>query len=291
MIDDYFDYYRLEVEKASHHFGRIRSNGFTIAVHVFRPAQPSGSAFVLHGYNDHAALLKRMIDTLLDLNLSVITFDLPGHGLSSGERSTIEGFQQYMDVFADVKQRFERYLPKPHYLMGHSTGGGISFDHILQNPDHSFSKLILLAPLVRSARWKLSKTGHFMLKPFKKTIGRRFHPETSDSAYVEFWLNDPLQHPDIPLQWIQAMFNWEEDLADRPSDSLATLIIQGKKDAVVEWKHNVPFLESKFPNHQTLLLETGRHQLVNEAGTLRDSIYQTIRSFLTTGITSNQQKN
>ena len=284
QITNYLDFYGLNFDQATHHFGQVNAKGFKIAVHMYRPVNPAGSAIIVHGYNDHSGLQTRLIATMLNLNLSVLTFDLPGHGLSSGERSTIDDFQQYLDVFADVKQRFESFLPQPHYLMGHSTGGAIAFDYLLNNSDHRFEKLILLAPLVRSARWRLSKTGHFMLKPFKKTIGRRFHPESSDSAYVEFWLNDPLQHPDISLKWIQAMFNWEENLNTELLDSIPTLIIQGKQDGVVEWKHNVPFLESKFPNHQTLMLETARHQLVNEGGALRDSIYQTIRSFLTTDL-------
>ena len=280
LVEAYFDYYDLNFENTTHHFGRINSNGYTIAVHVYRPRNPAGSAFVLHGYNDHSALMRRLIGAMLELDLAVITYDLPGHGLSSGERSTIPDFQQYLDVFSDVKQRFERYLQQPHYLMGHSTGGAISFDYLLHHPNHTFEKLILLAPLVRSSRWRLSKTGHFIMKPFKKTVGRRFHPETSDSAYVQFWLSDPLQNADIPLEWIQAMFNWEKHVAADPRDSLQALIIQGRDDGVVDWEHNIPVLRAKFPNNQMLWLQTARHQLVNEGGAIRDSIYQAITSFL-----------
>ena len=42
-------------------------------------------------------------------------------------------------------------------------------------------------------------------------------------------------------------------------------VIQGTKDDIVDWRHNIPFLKEKIPDLKVIYIKKARHQLVNEA--------------------------
>jgi alpha-beta hydrolase superfamily lysophospholipase len=47
--------------------------------------------------------------------------------------------------------------------------------------------------------------------------------------------------------------------------SAPVTIIQGTKDDVVDWRHNIPVLEEKIPGVTIIYITNARHQLMNEA--------------------------
>ena len=117
-VVSYFDYYKLGIENSGidHIFGTFRSGDETLAAHIFRPKQYKGAVIVLHGYFDHCGQLNRLIKYLLQNGYAVAAFDLPGLGLSSGQRGAIDDFSQYCQALLDFTDKVKPRLKGPYHL-------------------------------------------------------------------------------------------------------------------------------------------------------------------------------
>jgi alpha-beta hydrolase superfamily lysophospholipase len=279
----YFQYYGIDYEDAAHYFGYFKSRDYKIVTHILMPAASRGTVFLLHGYLDHTGLLKNIIHLLLSMGFAVATYDLPGHGLSSGERVAIDDFSEYASVFNDFITLFAPRLPTPLHLIGHSTGCAIAYEYLHQHTVHPFDRIIFLAPLVHSNHWRLSKAGHWLTDPFIDKIPRTFKENTSDGNYLAFLAGDPLQSRHIPLKWITAMYAWEEKIHDYPGIDQPLCIIQGQDDSVVDWRYNISFLKDKIGPVNIKLIPEAKHQLINERVDLRLKIFHEIRICLEKG--------
>ena len=95
----YLDFYGINFESEfaglQHSLGTIESCQQRLAVHVLRQPQATRVLLLVHGYLDHVGLFGHLIRFGLERGYTVVAFDLPGHGLSSGERVSIEDFSDY----------------------------------------------------------------------------------------------------------------------------------------------------------------------------------------------------
>lgn len=54
-------------------------------------------AVIVHGYAEHIGRYREVAHVLTDAGLTVVGFDLRGHGRSSGGRGVIRSFTDYLD--------------------------------------------------------------------------------------------------------------------------------------------------------------------------------------------------
>ena len=253
--------------------GRFTAGGYEIVSQVWWPASsPVATLFVIHGFYDHMGLYRHVIEWGLDHGFVVIACDLPGHGLSSGERASIDDFARYQAVLQGLFIEAQSLqLPQPWHLCGQSTGGAIVLDHLLrcgaQSPAQG--QAILLSPLVRPKGWSWSKLSYYLLRPFVKGIARRFSENSNDPAFLPFLQADPLQPVRLPTAWVGALARWIPRIEGAAPSTRQPLVIQGQDDKTVDWQHNLEVLKAKFNQPQTLLLPEARHHLANETPEIR----------------------
>lgn len=252
--------------------GRFEAGGYQLVSQFWWPARAKATLFLFHGFYDHTGLYRHVIDWALDQGFAVIACDLPGHGLSSGERASIRDFSEYQDtlqgLFAEAKSID---LPQPWHLCGQSTGGAIVIDHVLnagaQSPAQG--QVILLSPLVRPRAWGWSQLSYHLLRPFVKGIARRFSENSNDPDFLPFLQADPLQPLRLPTAWVGALARWVKRIEAAPHSLRRPLIVQGQADMTVDWQHNLGVLRAKFDRPQVLMLPEARHHLANETLALR----------------------
>ncbi|MGK0500939.1 MAG: lysophospholipase [Oceanicoccus sp.] len=278
---EYFRFYGInfeeKIEHVKHYFGHFDSGPFKLVAHYFQHQQATRTCFILHGYYDHSGLFGHVINYCLQRKISVVIFDLPGHGLSTGPRATIDSFEQYQHALRDLVLLFNDKSPQPWYAIGQSTGASILIDFILSGGDDIFKKAVLLAPLVKPRRWRSSQALHAVCQPFVERVTRRFAINSHDQKFLDFLKNeDPLQSKELPLQWVAALQQWIPQFIHKPPLRFSPLIIQGKQDKTVDWKFNVPLIKQKFPNAKSYYLQRGRHQLVNESEEIRAPMFTAI---------------
>lgn len=261
--------------------GRFEVAGYEIVSQVWLPQQPKATLFLLHGFYDHMGLYRHIVDWAVAQGFAVISCDLPGHGLSSGSRASINDFAEYQLVLQQLFVEAQALqLPQPWHLCGQSTGGAIVIEHLLYHGSDSPAQgqAILLAPLVRPRAWGWSKLSYYLLKPFVKDIARRFSENSNAPAFLPFLLADPLQPQRLPTAWVGALASWISRIENAPRSTRSPLIIQGEADMTVDWSHNLAVLGEKFAQPQILMLHEARHHLANELPELRAQYFEFVKN-------------
>lgn len=272
---DYQRFYGLDLPAQSW-LGAFSVAGFDLVGQVWLPDAPVATLFLLHGYYDHMGLYRHVIGWALQQGFAVIGCDLPGHGLSSGERASIADFAVYQQVLDALFEQAPRLdLPRPWHLCGQSTGGAIVVDHLLHCGEQSPAdgQVILLAPLVRPRAWHWSKLSYRVLRHFVDGIERRFSANTNDPAFLAFLEADPLQPRRLPTAWVGALMAWIKRIEAAPHSRRRPLIVQGEADGTVDWPYNLRVLKEKFDEPQILLLPEARHHLANELPDIRQRYF------------------
>jgi alpha-beta hydrolase superfamily lysophospholipase len=274
----FYDLANLVGDRLIHSWlGRLDVDGYEIVGQVWLPEKPVATMFLFHGFYDHMGLYRHVIDWALAQGFAVISCDLPGHGLSSGSRASINDFAEYQAVLQRLMVEAEVLkLPHPWHLCGQSTGGAIVIDHLLHRGTDSPAqgKVILLSPLVRPRAWGWSRLSYYALKPFVKGIARRFTENSNAPAFLPFLLADPLQPRRLPTAWVGALAQWIVRIERAPACARSPIIIQGDADMTVDWLHNLTILKAKFREPEILILDQARHHLANESPELRARYFE-----------------
>ncbi|WP_439887106.1 alpha/beta hydrolase [Pseudomonas sp. MBLB4123] len=283
-IQAYRAFYGIDLGRQHAHLdsrlGSFPVAGYQIAAQLWAPPQPRATLLLVHGYYDHMGLYRHVIDWALGMNFAVLACDLPGHGLSSGPRASIDDFAEYQQVLVGLLDEAAQLgLPQPWHLCGQSTGGAILLDYLLSGaPRPEVGQSILLAPLVRPRAWAWSKLSYRLLSPFVKAIPRRFSENSHDAEFIDFVQNrDPLQPRNLPTAWFAALARWVPRIEAAPRSAASPLIVQGEADMTVDWGHNLEVLREKFAAPQILCLPEARHHLANEVPALRQRYFDFLR--------------
>ncbi|MFC7062083.1 alpha/beta hydrolase [Halobacillus seohaensis] len=281
-IKAYLNYYGLNFQDVDLHFGNIEIDETEIIVQIFKTKESKGIIFILHGYLNHVGHLKHIIQYLTKHNYTVISYDLQGHGLSNGKRASIESFSDYVVTLEKLMKKSRDELEGPFYVMGHSTGGAIAINYVLQNPLHHFDKVILVAPLIRSNYWLLTRIGYSLANsfPFINKLKMYIQKNSANKTHMNFTKRDPLQLNTVPLAWLKALMKWNEEISTYNPVNTETLVIQGNKDTTIDWKYNVKFITEKFNNLQIVQIDEGKHELLNESRQIRAALFSAILRFL-----------
>jgi len=267
-----------------YHQGYLKTGRHQVMAHYYRLPKGNsekGTVFILHGYFDHVGLYSQLIDQCLSAGFDVFAYDQPGHGLSSGTPAAIGDFLEYQNVLQDVLVAAKGQVQGPWFAVGQSTGGAILIDYLLSN-HHSqetsdFLKVVLLAPLIRPAGWLGAKVLHSLAKPFFSRWRRVFGTNSGNTRFLRFLRDlDPLQARAVHVDWISALRQWVPRIESAHPVNFPVTVIQGEKDATVDWEHNLRIIRNKFSSVEERRIPDGRHHLVNEAQDLQAIVFNTI---------------
>lgn len=282
-FSQYLDFYSLdfftEMPAVFHALGSIDAPPYRIAGHYWLPSRdnPGRETVVLvHGYFDHVGLYHHLIRHLLERGYAVVAFDLPGHGLSSGERASIESFDHYVAVLDVILALVRRSpaLPDRISAIGQSTGGAILIKRILEEGGDEFRKVTVLAPLVAPVHWWLNRFMFAVIRHFRERISRKFLASSSDPEFLDFLADrDPLQDTEVPLLWIGAMKAWIDECRRAAPVDYPVTIVQGDNDGTIAWRYNLRLLRKKLPKAQLRMIPGAGHHLVNERADLRRRVF------------------
>ena len=280
-LDGYLRYYHFDRNRMQHYrAGLVTRSAQDLFVQCFYAKQHKGTVFLVHGYLDHSGGLSRTINVLLGSGYTILTVDLPGHGLSQGEEGSIHSFQEYNVAVRDAYHAMVPYMPSGERIgMGHSTGAAILFQAAGQK-DLGFDRLVLAAPLYLPYQWKKTKG---MIKFASRLIPRSkrtFKRNSDDERYHLFITHDPLQVHYLRAEWFFAMATWQEEIRYSSIVRIPVYLVQGQKDTTVDSEHTIAFYSQKCRNIQVCMIPEARHQILNERQTLRKDVHRRILSFL-----------
>ncbi len=261
-----------------HRVGTVSSGAFSLLAHLWLQPGATRNLVLVHGYFDHSGLYGQLVDYGLTQNANVLIFDLPGHGLSSGAAAAITDFSQYGRAIADAMGAAG--LPAlPNWVIAQSMGAAAVVEYARGYP-WPFTGAVLLAPLVRPTGWAGINLAYALVGRILNSVPRGFAVNSSDTDFLAFVKDDPLQSHRVPLTWVRALRRWVRTLPLRDLGVGPALVIQGDADGTVDWRHNLPWIGTLFPGSRVEMLAGAGHHLANESGPLMQAYLSIISDYL-----------
>jgi len=308
LLDAYFIHYGFDMVQRYHHgmkyfFGSIEMHSeesYSLTTHVWQSSKSKACVFVAHGLFDHVGLYLQLVHYLLDNNYTVVAVDFPGHGLSSGAIGSIKDFKDYgiaIDLVKDfiVKNKSvllvnDKGCDIPCFAVGQSTGCAalmryffLDFEKGSDVQSHNkklFSKIALVAPLVRPKSWLTVSISYMILSKFISSLTRNFTKNSHDRKFIKFISkHDPLQPRRISVEWVGSMIRWVKNFSGFKTQDVNVLIVQGTGDSTVDYNYNIPAIQEKFANTKLEFIEDAKHHFVNESDAYRLKGFAYIKTF------------
>lgn len=120
--------------------------GVTLHYRSWRPAHPRAVLVIVHGLAEHSGRYDNVVQYLAPRGYAIYAFDLRGHGRSHGQRGHVDAWGEYRADLGTFLARVAQWEPNlPCFLLGHSMGGVIVLDYVIEHPG-GLTGVIVSAP-------------------------------------------------------------------------------------------------------------------------------------------------
>ena len=125
-------------------------SGANIFYRCWTPAEPRAVLLLAHGLAEHSGRYGDFASFFADAGIATCALDFPGHGRSDGKRGHVRDFQEYTDALGQLLSLARQAHPDiPFVLFGHSMGGLIAADFLLQHQSE-FVAAVLTGAAIQS---------------------------------------------------------------------------------------------------------------------------------------------
>ena len=225
--------------------------------------------FIVHGICEHSGRYKELAEAFNKEGFSVITYDLRGHGKSSGKPGYVKRFQDHIDDLSKVIRGNDNKAVK-RYILGHSLGGLIGHIYMTTNKEKIDGFIASGAP-----------TGYLKsVKPLTK-IGYRWFGFLSvknnfangtlsrDTKVEEEYINDPLVLKKFKIRLAGEMFvRGVKYLRENVINNIRPiLLLHGKNDKIVPKEQSEDIYKKISHKDKKLKIYNNMyHEIFNEIG-------------------------
>ena len=125
-------------------------SGANIFYRCWATAESRAVLLLAHGLAEHSGRYGDFASYFADAGIATYALDFPGHGRSDGKRGHIRDFQEYTDALGALLSLAREAHPDiPFVLFGHSMGGLIAVDFLLQHQSE-FAAAVLTGAAIQS---------------------------------------------------------------------------------------------------------------------------------------------
>jgi lysophospholipase len=220
------------------------SGGTTLYGEWFAPPSPRGVAVVLHGYAEHCGRYRELANVLHRAGLAVITYDMRGHGQSTGQRGHIDSVGDYLDDLEAATGHADALAGKglPRVLIGHSNGSLVALRALTDRSRQPDVVGVAVSSPFLGLRMPLSR-----IKVAAALVTSRLTPRlalsnelkiedlTSDAGKLAERRADTLCHPWATARWFSESLAAQQHVYDHASSvTVPTLWLVSGADAIAD---------------------------------------------------------
>lgn len=181
------------------------ADNLSLAVTGWLPVEtPQRIVLVVHGHGEHKLRYTDVAAFYNKAGYGLFAMDLRGHGDSEGKRGHAPSMDQLLlDLEYFIRHVREEYLNADFFLYGHSMGGNIVLNYLLQDKSKEIKAAIVSSPWIRlkfkPPKWKLvlGKIATKILPSFCESSELLPEEISSVPKEVEAYANDPDIHDQI----------------------------------------------------------------------------------------------
>ena len=246
---------------------------------------------VLHDicdYHGRYEILAQYLWAKFNQEINITFIDLKGHGLSSGTRSYIQDFDEYVEDLHLILNEDETHDTKK-VLIGQGLGGLIALSYIQKYENIArtqISSVVLSNPLLY-LNIDIHNIYETILKRINKYAGKLRFPYrvkgsdlTSDRVRIESYNSDPLINHYMSIAQVEEIVRKSRQLLDYSYFlDVPLLMLLGKNDFLLNWKKCSLFMKGmpKELANERLYSHSG-HDLFNEKN--RDKVFNDIYNWI-----------
>lgn len=191
-----------------------------------------GAILLVHGFGEHCGRYDAFVSALNSWGYSCMRFDYRGHGRSQGKRGHVDSYQDYIDDLRCAQAHFKTLYPQgPHFLLGHSNGGLISFLS-LQEDQSSWDGVVLSSPFfgfeIKIPLWKrvLGKGMSRLVPQFQLPTDLQGSQVSHDPAVIQAYDQDPLMGRVASARWLTEVLKAHTFLEEIASNLEVPILMQ-----------------------------------------------------------------
>jgi alpha-beta hydrolase superfamily lysophospholipase len=199
--------------------------------------EPKAALLIVHGLAEHSGRYGNVVDYLAPLGYALYALDHVGHGRSEGRRAYVDRFSDYtatLDTFVDMVRGWQPGVPL--FLIGHSMGGLICIDYLLDHPS-DVAGAVLSGTAVQMPG-DITPVTLFLAKVLSALVPRaglqslESEHISSDSGVVQAYIDDPMVHTGpIPARTgAEILRAQQRAMAKAPTIGVPILMVHGAED-------------------------------------------------------------
>lgn len=243
-----------------------------------------GAVLVIHGLGEHCGRYAHIAEFLNANEFDVRTYDLRGHGKSSGIRGAISSENALLE---DLKSLYKDFAEDRHeelFLLGHSMGGAIALraavEKIITPRGLILSSPAVTANLSFTDKLKL-KIGRLMPNAAVSN-GLKVDYISHDKKVVEDYKNDPLVHRKITPRLANFVIDSGQKSLKKAADfRIPTLLLVAGDDHLVD-ATGAKRLFDRLPKSSAEMhfYDDLYHEIFNETANRRAEVFADLKNWL-----------
>jgi len=261
-----------------------QADGLSLFGRHWAADNPHAVISLVHGFGEHSGRYDHMAKHLNAHGVCVIAVDLRGHGQTNGPRGVCK---TYSDLTADVSTLLAEaktlYPDLPHYLFGHSMGGGLVLHHGLHNANELAGYLVS-APLILP-KDPVPRPLRILAKIMRRVMPQGGMPNPISGEQVSTlpseradYEADDLNHDRLGFGLATGILQAGEDvLANAKLWNQPLKLWHAKADQLTDFRASERFAKQA-QNCQFTAFENVEHEMHND--TSREAVYDLMLGFM-----------
>ncbi len=237
-----------------------------------RYKKPSAIILLIHGLGEHSSRYDHVAEFFTQKGIAVLSCDRVGHGKSGGKRGHVSKYAHFYDDIEKLHtEATRRQAGIPIFLYGHSMGGGLVLDYLLNKRYTGIKGVIATSPMLEAAFEEpklLLKVARF-IRPvyprFTQNHGLQKEHISKDPLVVQAYITDPLNHTKITVETALGMLDSGQNSLQVVSKvKTPLLLVHGDEDGITSHHATKRFADKATGDVTLRIWEGGYHELHND---------------------------